>query len=77
VLGDFIVSWTEPNTFTEGPAPESPWLLYSDGSWGNARAGASTIQLRYAARLQLTKETDKCTNDISEYEALVMELHKF
>jgi ribonuclease HI len=83
VLADFIVDWTEPNTYTEGPAPESPWLVYCDGAWGNARAGALTIlispskiKLRYALRLQFTKETDKCTTNIAEYQALLLGLCK-
>jgi hypothetical protein len=72
VLVDFIADWIEPSTYNEGPVPESPWLVYCDGAWGNARAGASAIlvsplgiRLRYAARLQFTKQTDKCTNNIA------------
>jgi ribonuclease HI len=32
--------------------------------------------LCYAARLQFTNETDKCTNNIAEYEAILLGLHK-
>jgi hypothetical protein len=28
---------------TDGIVPEAPWLVYCDGAWGNAGAGASTI----------------------------------
>jgi ribonuclease HI len=36
----------------------------------------SGIKLRYAARLQFNSEADKCTNNIAEYEAIVLVLHK-
>jgi ribonuclease HI len=32
--------------------------------------------LRYVARLQFTRETDKCTNNIVEYEAMLLGLCK-
>jgi ribonuclease HI len=32
--------------------------------------------LRYAARLQFTNEVDKCTNNITEYEAILLGLCK-
>jgi ribonuclease HI len=34
------------------------------------------IKLRYEACLQFTRETDKCTNNIAKYEALLLGLHK-
>jgi hypothetical protein len=47
------------------------------------RAGAavilkspSGIRLRYAARLQFTAEVDKWSNNIVEYEAILLDLHK-
>jgi ribonuclease HI len=36
----------------------------------------SGIKLRYAARLQYNNEADKCTNNILEYEAILLGLHK-
>jgi ribonuclease HI len=36
----------------------------------------SRIKLRYAARLQFTSEADKCTNNIVEYEAILLGLCK-
>jgi ribonuclease HI len=83
VIADFIAEWTEPNSYIEGPVPKSPWQIYSDGAWGNAGAKAaailispSGIKLRYAARLQFTKEIYKCTNNIAEYEAVFLGLRK-
>ncbi|WP_428025508.1 hypothetical protein, partial [Arcobacter sp.] len=78
-LVDFIADWTEPTSYTEGPIPESPWHIYYDRAWGNANAGAVTflisplgINLRYTTQLQFTKETNKCTNNIAEYLAVLL-----
>jgi ribonuclease HI len=73
----------EPASYIEGPVIESPWQVYYDGAWGSTGAGAavilispSGIKLRYIARLQFTKETDKCTNNIVEYKTILLGLHK-
>jgi ribonuclease HI len=57
--------------------------VYCDEAWGNAGAEASTIlispfgiKLRYVARLQFTKDTNKCTNNIIEYKAVLQMPHK-
>ena len=49
-----------------------------DGAWGQARAGVSTIltapsgvRLKYTARLEF-----KSTNNIAEYEGLILALSK-
>jgi hypothetical protein len=74
VIADFIAEWTELGLSTDGIVPKAPWLVYCDGAWGNAGAGASTIlispsgiKLRYVARLQFHSEADKCTNNIAEF----------
>jgi ribonuclease HI len=36
----------------------------------------SGIKLRYAARLQFTAETNKCSNIISEYEVVLLGIRK-
>jgi ribonuclease HI len=36
----------------------------------------SRIKLRYTARLQFNNEADKCTNNITEYEAILLGLRK-
>jgi ribonuclease HI len=36
----------------------------------------SGIKQRYTERLQFSKETDKCTNNIVEYEAILLGLRK-
>jgi ribonuclease HI len=36
----------------------------------------SGIKLSYKARLQFTSKTDKCTNNITEYEVILLGLRK-
>jgi hypothetical protein len=81
VLADFIANWIEPASYTKDIVPETPWLVCYDGVWENVEAGASTIlvspsgiKLRYVARLQFTKETDKCTHNIAHYEVVLLGL---
>jgi hypothetical protein len=83
ILPDFMAEWTKPGFATEGAVPESPWLVCCDGAWGATGAGAATIltsplgiKLRYTTRLQFSNETDKCTNNIIEYEAILLGLRK-
>jgi hypothetical protein len=83
VLADFMAEWTEPHSTTEGEVPETSWVVYCDGAWGatGARAVAvllspSGIKLRYAARMQFNNESDKCTNNKAEYDAILLGLHK-
>jgi hypothetical protein len=83
VLADFTTDWTEPASYTEGPVIESSLQVYCDGAWGSTGGGATTIlmspsgiKLRYAARMQFTKETDKCTKSNTEYEAILLGLCK-
>jgi ribonuclease HI len=52
-------------------------------SLGATGAGAAVvhfsplgIKLRYAARMQFNNESDKCTNNIAEYQAILLGLHK-
>jgi hypothetical protein len=78
ILADFVAKWMKPSSQTEGMVHESPWLVYCDKAWGGARAGAievlispSRIKLCYT-RLQFTNEADKCTNNIAEYEAILL-----
>jgi ribonuclease HI len=54
------------------------WIVFCDGSWGTFGAGAaavlvapSKVRTYYAARLDFS-----CTNNIAEYEALLLGLRK-
>jgi ribonuclease HI len=56
-----------------------PWQVYCDRAWRVSGAGAAAIltspsgvRLRYAARLRFTAEADKCSNNIAEYEAVLL-----
>jgi ribonuclease HI len=73
----------EPGSVTEGVVPESPWLVYCNRAWGTVGPRAavilispSRIKLRYTTRLQFNNEADKCTNNIAEYEAILLGLCK-
>jgi ribonuclease HI len=77
-----MAEWTEPQSPVD-IVQESPWLVHCDGACGSTGAGAATIltspsgiKLRYATRLQFTSEIDKCTNNIAEYEAILLGLGK-
>jgi hypothetical protein len=83
IVANFVAEWTEPGSLTEGIVPESLWLIYCDGAWGSAGASTaaililpSVVKLRYAPWLHFTNEADKCTNNIVEYEGILLGLHK-
>jgi ribonuclease HI len=82
VLADFIVDWTGPTRQQEEPL-EKVWTIHCDSTWCHAGAGAAAIitspigvKHRYAARLSFTLEFDSCTNNIAEYEAVILGLCK-
>jgi ribonuclease HI len=59
------------------------WTIHCDGAWCHAGAGATAIitsptgvKHKYAARLSFALESDRCTNNISEYEAIILGLRK-
>jgi ribonuclease HI len=59
------------------------WTIHYDGAWCHAGAGAAAIitwptgiKHRYAARPSFALESDKCTNTIAEYEAVILGLRK-
>jgi hypothetical protein len=83
VLADFITDYTEPSSYTEGDIVDTPWQVYCDGAWGASGVGVaailkspSGIKLWYAARFQFKAKTEKCSNNIAEYEAILLGLHK-
>jgi ribonuclease HI len=82
VLADFIVDWTGPITQPDMSA-EKVWTIHYDGAWCHAGAGAATVitsptgvKHRYAARLNFALESDRCTNNVAEYEAVILGLCK-
>ena len=82
VLADFVVDWTGPTTQPDQSA-EKIWTIHYDGAWCHAGAGAAAVitslvgaKHRYAARLSFALESDRCTNNIAEYEAVILGLRK-
>jgi hypothetical protein len=76
-LADFIVDWT-PGAQEEVTKDAEARTVFCDGSWGTFGAGAaavlvapSKVKTCYAARLDFS-----CTNNIAEYEALLLGLRK-
>jgi ribonuclease HI len=81
-LADFIVDWTGPITQLDASA-EKVWTIHCDGAWCHAGAGAAAVinsptgvKHIYAARLSFALESDRCTNNIAEYEAIILGLRK-
>jgi ribonuclease HI len=82
LLADFIVDETGPTRQQEEP-PEKVWTIHCDGAWCHAGAGVAAIitsptgvKHRYAARLSFALESDRCTNNIAEYEVVILGLRK-
>jgi hypothetical protein len=77
-LADFIADWTPGAQEEETNKDAEAWTVFCDGSWGTfgARAAAvlvapSKVRTYYATRLDFS-----CTNNITEYEALLLGLRK-
>jgi ribonuclease HI len=77
-LADFIADWTPRAQEEEANKDAEAWTVFCDGSWGTFGAGAaavlvtpSKVRTCYAVRLDFS-----CTNNISEYEALLLGLLK-
>jgi ribonuclease HI len=78
VLADFIADWTPGAQDEERTKDNEAWIVFCDGSWGTFDAGAAAILISpskirtcYIARLEFN-----CTNNIAEYEALLLGLRK-
>jgi hypothetical protein len=77
-LADFIADWTPGAQEEEASKDAEAWTVFCDGSWGTFRAGAaavlvapSKVRTCYAIKLDFS-----CTNNIVEYEALLLGLRK-
>jgi ribonuclease HI len=77
-LVDFIVDWTPGAHEEEVNKDAEAWTMFCDGSWGTVGAGAavvlvapSKVKTCYATKLDFS-----CTNNIAEYEALLLGLRK-
>jgi ribonuclease HI len=77
-LAHFIADWTPGAQEEEINKDTEAWTVFCDGSWGTFGAGAaavlvapSKVRTCYAAKLDFS-----CTNNIAEYEALLLGLRK-
>jgi ribonuclease HI len=77
-LVDFIADWTPGAHEEEVNKDAEAWTVFCDGSWGTFGVGAaavlvapSKVKTCYAAKLDFS-----CTNNIAEYEALLLGLWK-
>jgi hypothetical protein len=77
-LADFIADWTPGAQDEERINGDEAWTIFCDWSWGtfDARAAAilvapSKVRTCYAVKLEFS-----CTNNIAEYEALLLGLRK-
>jgi ribonuclease HI len=59
------------------------WTIHCDGAWCHAGAGAAAVitsptgvKHRYATRLSFALESDRCTKNVAEYEAVILGLCK-
>jgi ribonuclease HI len=77
-LADLIPDWMLGAQDEERTNDAEAWIVFCDGSWGTFSAGAAVVLISlsklktcYAARLDFN-----CTNNIAEYEALLLGLQK-
>jgi hypothetical protein len=77
-LADFITDWTPGAQGEEATKYAEAWMVFYDGSWGTFSAGAaavlvasSRVRTCYTIKLYFS-----CTNNIAEYEALLLRLWK-
>jgi hypothetical protein len=77
-LANFIADWM-PGAHEEGTSKDvEAWIVFCDGSWGTFGVGAAAVLVEpskvktcYAIKLDFI-----CTNNIAEYEALLLGLRK-
>jgi ribonuclease HI len=77
-LADFIADWKPGAQGGEATKDAEAWTVFCDGSWGTFGDGAtavlvapSKVRTCYAVKLDFS-----CTNNIAEYEALLLGLRK-
>jgi ribonuclease HI len=77
-LADFIADWTPGAQEEEANKDAKAWMVLCDGSWGTFGVGATTVLVApskvrtcYAVKLDFNY-----TNNIAEYEALLLGLWK-
>jgi hypothetical protein len=83
VLAPFLVDWTSPSNVAQDEELVPVWEIRCDGAWGRKGAeivaivtSPAGVKLRYVARLDYSDPSDMCTNNTTEYEALLLGLRK-
>jgi ribonuclease HI len=83
VLADFVIDWTSPSNTTRDEELVPVWEIRCDKAWGRKGVEIAAIvtspagvKLRYAARLDYSDPSDRCTNNTTEYEVLLVGLRK-
>jgi hypothetical protein len=56
ILADFVAEWTKLSSETEGAVPESPWLVYCDGAWGQQGWRSHHINLTFGKQVTICSE---------------------
>jgi hypothetical protein len=77
-LADFIVDWMPGAQEEEASKDAEAWTVFCDGSWGTFGAGPAAVLIAPSkVRKCYTVKLDfSCTNNIAEYEALLLGLWK-
>ena len=77
-LADFIADWTPGAQGEEATKGAEAWTVFCDGSWGTFGAGAATVLVAPSKvrTCYAVKSDFSCTNNIAEYEALLLGLQK-
>jgi ribonuclease HI len=77
-LADFIADWTLGAQEEEINKDVEAWTMFCDGSWGTFGAGAAAVLVAPSKvrTCDATKLDFSCTNNIAEYEALLLGLRK-
>jgi hypothetical protein len=83
VLAHFVVDWSSPSNVGQDEELVPVWEIRCDGAWGRKGAeivaivtSPAGVKLRYVARLDYSDPSDMCTNNTTEYEALLLGLRK-
>ena len=77
-LADFIADWTPGAQDEETTKDVEAWMVFCDGSWGTfgARAAAVLVAPSKVRTCYVIKLDFSYTNNIAEYEALLLGLRK-
>jgi ribonuclease HI len=82
VLADFISDWTSPSE-EQKQSDQEPWVIHCDGAYGEKGSAAAAViispsgnKTRFAARLEFDQPCFKATNNVAEYEAVLLGLRR-